>query len=237
MAESRARRSAFFVTTAATLAAVVAIGFAKTFFIPLVRGEFSAAPVYYIHAALFFTWVVLFVLQTVWIRNRRFAWHRTTGWCAAAIVVPMAISLVGVGVATVYRDLDRYGESAVSEIVGTVTAAVFFVALVAAGIGYRRKPDIHRRLMLIATVSITWVAFFRLRRYAPWVPYPEVTLGLVLANLPIAVAMLYDRVARGHIPRVYWVAVALIAEQSFEVATFDSPPWRAVAHALFGTLG
>ncbi len=35
---------------------------------------------------------------------------------------------------------------------------------------------------------------------------------------------------------VVWVGTAIIIENCIEVAVFDSPPWRAVAHVIYGAL-
>ena len=163
------RPRVFFLAMAAALATVVALGFSRTFFIPLLSGEFVAPAIFFVHGILFFTWIALFVLQSTWILIRRVTWHRMTGWLAVGLVVPMAVSLVGVGVAVCRRDLAHgQGDGAISQIVGTCTAAIIFVALVSAGVVYRRRPAVHRRLLLLATVGITWPAFQRLRHLV-WV--------------------------------------------------------------------
>lgn len=231
------RPRVFFLAIAVALATVVALGFSCTFFIPLFTGEFVAPAIFFVHGGLFFTWIALFVLQATWIRVRRVTWHRMTGWFAVGLVLPMAVSLVGVGVAVCRRDLALgQGDAAISQIVGTCTAAIMFVALVAAGVLYRRRPAVHRRLLLLATVGITWPAFQRLRHLI-WVPQYEIWLGVVLANVPIVVAMLHDLRSTGRIHRVYWLGVLLIAEEALEVTLYDTQGWRVVARVLFNLFG
>ena len=70
-----------------------------------------------------------------------------------------------------------------------------------------------------------------------WFLKPEIWFALVLADAWILVAMLRDRIARGAVhPVLKWGGLAVIAEQSLEVLLFDSPPWRAAAHAIYGWL-
>ena len=45
-----------------------------------------------------------------------------------------------------------------------------FVALAIAAVLLRRRPDWHKRLMLLATMVVLWPAFFRFRHLMPFVP-------------------------------------------------------------------
>ena len=125
------------------------------------------------------------------------------------------------------------GEVAVSLLVGTVTSPLLFAAVFAGGIAYRRKSDVHKRLMLLATLTILWPAFLRFRHYFPAVPRPDVWFGFVLPQSMTVIAMLHDKATRGRVHPAYWtVGVFLIAEAAAEVVLFDTPGWRVVAHWL-----
>jgi hypothetical protein len=95
---------------------------------------------------------------------------------------------------------------------------------------------VHRRLLLLATVGITWPAFQRLRHLV-WVDHYEIWLGIVLANVPTVVAMIHDLRTSGRVHRVYWLGVALIAEEILEVVLYDTHGWRVISRALFNLVG
>jgi hypothetical protein len=106
-----------------------------------------------------------------------------------------------------------------------------------AGFALRRRPDWHKRLIVLATIQVLWPAFFRFRHLLPMVPRPEISFALVLAYSPILVAALRDKLRYGRIHPVWlFVAPALVLEQSLEVAIFDIPPWRRAGQALYAWL-
>lgn len=235
----RADRASRFYVGMAWLALVVALaGFLPTFFLPLARGAFSAPPVVYLHGVLLFAWLVLFAAQATLVRRQRASVHRRAGWVAVALVPCIVASGIAVGLFAMKRDVAAGGgETAVSSIVGTVTAMLLYAALVAAALWYRRRPGYHKRLMLLATLSILWPAWFRFRHYFPSVPHPEIVFAIVFPDSLILLAMIRDRLAVGRIHPVYLVAgVALIAEHLVEAILFDTPAWRVVAHRLAESL-
>ena len=56
------RHTYFYVWTAWCFVAVAFLGFTPTYFVPLLRGTFQAAPIVHIHASVFFLWTLLFSL-------------------------------------------------------------------------------------------------------------------------------------------------------------------------------
>jgi len=235
---AKAPRSRFFLASAYLAIAVAAVGFAKTFFLPLARGTFAAPAAFFIHGGLFFAWVLLFAVQATLIRRKRFALHRTLGWLALLLAAGMVVSTVRVGVLAMQRDLAAGdGPVAVSLLVGTCSSMAIFALLLSLAIGYRRRADVHKRLMLLATIFVLWPAWFRFRHYFPSVPFPEYVFAIAAADAPIPVAMLYDWRKLGRVHPVYlWGGTALVAEQIAETVMFDSPGWRAVARWLADAL-
>lgn len=233
-----ARPWVFTVLGAVTLLAV-AVGFGRTYAVPMARGSFTAPLVVHLHGALALAWILLFLAQPLLVRGGRVRWHRTVGRVGLPLAVGVAVTMVPAGMAQVARDVAAGGgATAVSSIVGVVTSAVMFVALVAAGIATRRNREAHARWLLLATLVVAWPAWFRWRHYFPGVPRPEIWFALVAADVWILVAMLRDRLVRGTVhPVLAWGGAAVIVEHAFEAMAFDSASWRAVAqwvHALFG---
>jgi hypothetical protein len=115
-------------------------------------------------------------------------------------------------------------------------AMLIFLAFVAAAVALRKKPDWHKRLMLLATIAILWPAWFRFRHFMPWVPQPEILPAVILADSLVVIAMLRDKLQFGQVQPAYSVfGVGLIAEHVAEAALFDSGPWRRFAQATYAT--
>jgi len=232
-------RSPLFIGMSVVALVAVAVGFGRTYVVPMVGGTFEAPPILHIHGALAMAWVLLFALQPMLIRMRHVNWHRRVGQLGVPLAVAVAITMIPAGVVQVRRELSQgFGDVAISSILGVCTSGLMFVLLVVAGYVQRRQRDAHPRWMLLATLVVIWPAWFRFRHWMPWVPNPEFWLAFVLADVWILVAMLHDRLTRGAVhPVLLWGGLVVIAEQGAEVFLFDSLWWRAAAHAVWSVVG
>ena len=111
------------------------------------------------------------------------------------IVAGTLITMVPVGIFTVDKALHAGdGESAYSPIVGVCTTGLLFLFLFVGGMIYRSKPQIHKRLMLLATLVLLWPAWFRFRYFFPSVPRPDVWFAVVLADSFIVISVYLGQV-------------------------------------------
>ena len=83
-----------------------------------------------------------------------------------------------------------------------------------------------------------WPAFFRFRHLMPWVPRPDIWLGLILADLPILIAAVRDRIIYGHVHPVWAIfGTLLIAEQTLEtMVLFETTLWRDLGADIYRLL-
>jgi hypothetical protein len=213
-------------------------GFAKTFFIPVSAGTFNAPLMVYIHGAFAFSWVCLFLVQSVLVLNRKLNIHKILGYSGIFIALGVAGTIIPAGLYSVKKELAQgLGETAVSGLLGSITSALMYLLLVAAGIYYRRRPEWHKRLMLLATITLLWPAWFRFRHYFPSIPDPQIWFALVLADSLIIVSLLRDKIVLGKLlPEFLFLGLFIIAEHTFEVMMFDSAPWRVAANVVYGVL-
>lgn len=223
---SKDRGSRFYRTAALLAIAVAFAGFFLTYLKPMALARFAGPAPSHLHGAILASWLILVVLQSFLLPS-----HRMLGWLAVLLAPAVVISTVNVGIAVTRRDL---AQGITTGMAGNVTAPVLFCALVGAAIWQRRNPQWHKRLILIATTVVLWPAWFRWRHFLPWVPRPDITLGLIVANLPIAIAMLRDRIRFGAIhPAYLWVGLPVIAEMTFEAFAFGTPFWSAFGLGLY----
>lgn len=232
----RRRKSRFFLVASCLALTVTFVGFFKTFILPSARGTFRAPTVIYLHGGLLFLWTVFLVTQSVLIQTRKVKLHRRLGWLSLGLVPGVVVSTMAAGVYVLKRDLALGGgQTAISSLIGTFTAPIIFAVLVAVAIAYRRRPELHKRLMLLAMVAIIWPAFFRFRHYFPSVARPEFIFGFVLPQSMILAAILWEKLTIGRVHAVYLtVGVALIVENFVEFYLFDSSGWRVLANWLAG---
>jgi hypothetical protein len=203
----------------------------------MARGAFHAPWFVHLHGASALAWISVFIAQATLVRRGRTRVHRRLG----ILALPLGLTVWATGIATATwaarRDHPELGTVASSALAGTVTGLSLYFAFVMAAIALRRRPDWHKRLMLLATVQVLWPAFFRLRHLLPMIPKPEITFALALAYLPILVAALRDRLRYGQIhPALLYLGAALVLEQSLEVALFDQGVQRQFGQWLYALL-
>jgi hypothetical protein len=216
------RGKPFYRAAAWAALAVALTGFFLTYTAPMMRGSFSGPRLSHVHGASMLAWLVLVIAQAH-LASGRLALHRRLGWAAIAVALAVALTTVGIGVQATGRDLAAGGAMGMA---GNVTAPLVFCALVGAALVLRRQPQWHKRLILIASVVVIWPAWFRWRHFMPWVPRPDIALGLVTTNLVMIAAMVRDRMAFGAVhPAYLWVGLPVIAWQTFETLAFGSAWW------------
>lgn len=234
MSHALARPRGRFHQAFAAYALLVALtGFASTYFLPLARSHFDAPWFVHAHGGLLFGWLLLLLAQATLVQQRRVPTHRQLG----RLALPLAAGIVASTLAVAYHAM-RIGvangdPTAVSGLVGSWTTMAIFIGLLGAAIHFRKRPETHKRLIVLATVAILWPAWFRFRHLFPQVPRPEIVFAVAFSDAPIVIAALVDRVRTGRAHPVYlWVGGALIAEHAAEVLLFDTSPWRTIADAL-----
>jgi hypothetical protein len=109
---------------------------------------------------------------------------------------------------------------------------VAFAALVGAAIALRRDSQSHKRLMLLATLSILDAAVARLPfdflRSSSWTYLPTTDVLLV-------VAMLYDVASRRTVHQAYiWGGLLLVIEQALRIPVGNTAAWQSIARAIIG---
>jgi hypothetical protein len=213
----------------------ICVGFGRTYAAPMIRGSFVGPRILHVHGAFALGWVLLFIAQPLLVRWRAFSAHRALGYVGVALALAVAGTMVPAGLYQAVRDADAgLGTVAISSLLGVVTSAILFMALVAAGVVARRDREAHSRWLLLATLLVIWPAWFRFRHWFPNVPHPDLWFGVVLPMAWVMIAIIRDRVVRGAVhPVLLFAGSGLILEQGFELFAFDTPLWRATAGALF----
>ena len=218
------------------VAAIVVAGFMRTFFLPLANHTFAAPWFVYVHGTLFFTWIALLVTQTSLIASRDVARHRRLGLLAVALIPLMVASAVTVAFWSTARDYRAGGgDATIAFFFGQLMDMVMFAAFAIAALLARRRPQWHKRLILLATLAVLGAAVGRIPdRRGRSANY--VTLIFVVAILG------YDLLSqrRAHV-------ITIVGGTALMVGTFtedvigSTPQWLAmgaqlVSHVHYGGL-
>ena len=229
-------RPLVYLAVAVLAVPIVLIGFAKTFFHPLATGAFRGDAVVYAHAALMFAWIGFVLNQTRLVHSRATAAHRRAGWLGLALVAGVVISTLLIGAQAARRvALGAGPEAAAVELFIVMIEMAVFGALIAAAVVLRRRPEAHRRLMLLALIASLGPAWFRFRHYFSPVENPAFVYSLLLADSLVLLAAASDLARTGRVHPVYLTAgVAMIGVHLIEVFLNGGAAFRAAARALAG---
>ncbi len=139
----------FFPLMGLTALAVVAAGFAPTYYLGFWFGAPPLETIVHVHAMAFTAWLVLLLSQTLLIRLRRARWHRAMGKVAVAVVAVMVVT----GYMVIFGK-PRPTPFTRAFIFTPMLSLLLFPLLFGAAIHFRRDPATHKRLMLLATILI-----------------------------------------------------------------------------------
>lgn len=221
----------FYCGMSLLIVAVVAYGFSFTIERNLLRPAIPRPAVLYVHAAVFTGWLAFFVLQSALVQTRRVRWHRRLGWLGAALAA--AVVVLGTTTAVVMGrfNMDKlHATTAESDLLVPLFDMVCFGSTFALAILWRRKPEFHRRLVLVATCALTAAAF---GRFPGWLLPPVFFYAGVDLLILLGVARDLAVLRRVH-PVYVWVLPAFIVGQGVVMytVTHGLEYWRVIGRAL-----
>jgi hypothetical protein len=224
------RRRRFYTGLALAIAVTVFAGFAPTYYL---RPWFQSTPLgglVHLHGVVFSAWVLLYAVQSTLIAAGRTALHRRLGVAGAVL----AALLVAVGTATAIAGAARAaGPPGVPPLVFLAVPffdMVVFTALAATGLWYRRRADVHKRLLTLATIALLAAPIARLPFGARMVGIPGV---FALSDLFIVACIAYDlaTLRRVH-PATVWGGLAIVISQPLRLAISGTGVWLGFARWL-----
>lgn len=190
------------------------------------------------HTALSTAWLLLFLAQTILVAIGGTRIHRRLGITGGVLAVALVVTGLLMMIEEARRGFDLSGDlvprgssqtAAASLIVAN--AFVLFGLLVAGAFWYRRRADVHKRLMMLAILGpLIGAPLAHLVGHWP-VPafvFPVATIGF------LAIQPLHDRVVAGRVhPVSLWGGLLVFAWFSvFFVALAPTEGWNRFAEWL-----
>ena len=223
------------------VAAVVVYGFSHTVGENLLHAAVRRPLILYFHGAIFFGWILFYIFQSLLVRLHNVRLHRQIGWFGVGLGV--AIFLLGTSTAITMTRFQMFrmhaAEDAVTDLIGPFLDMTCFTIPFALAMYWRRKPEFHRRLLLLATCALTAAAFSRFPpRMLPALPQMlEFASYYAGVDLLILMGVVRDLVIDRRIHRVYLYGLpAFIAGQAVLVVLYqyDWPLCVKITHGVVG---
>jgi hypothetical protein len=201
-----------FVPLALLAILMAAVGFWPGYFGPVLAGAKPKTLLVHFHAVIFVGWLAMFATQAALAATGRIALHMKLG--------PWLFLFGGVLIVTgILTTLGRFeadvasGNSALAarRLFAPLRDMAVFTPLLVVGWIYRRRPEAHKRIMLVATNVLLVAAVSRMQFLgtppAPWIM-------LLLWPLPTYIAMVHDFVTKRLVHSAYVIGVfAMVAMQ------------------------
>ena len=230
-------RSSFIASFTLILAFLLIFGFARTFYLQPV---FAAKPLNFpliVHGICGTCWFALLAWQAQLVRRGRLARHRTLGQrVGPALAITAVLSALWIVSLTA---LD--GKAAGS---GLPDKAALFIQLgttiwfaVLAILGFRstKRPDYHKRYMIMATIAMLAPAFSRIARLAGTGKFPVDSAFLAAPLIAALFVNDFRTLKRAH-PVTIWAGLGYLAYVAVRVPIAKSQAWNEViVPALFGS--
>ena len=214
----------FYFLMALFAAAIVVYGFSRTVDQGLIHPRFVVPAILYAHVGLFVGWILLLMLQTGLVQTRRVKWHRKIG--LSSIGFGAALPIVGIWVALVMARIEaQHGDQRAGPfLIVPFADMLFFAVLFGLGVWNRKSIEAHRRLMLMAALSLTGAAFGRFPSFI----VPHGGWYYFAIDVMIFLGVARDLIVQRRVHRVYLIGLPLLMAGQLATILIRYSDWWAV---------
>jgi hypothetical protein len=222
----------FYFAMSLLVAGIVVWGFSHTVDQNLFHAAVPRPLILWFHGGVFSTWVLFFIFQSTLVRTHNVKWHRFFGWFGLALATVMVPLGITTSIVMGRFDIHTLHETGIdSFLIIPWYDMVAFATLISLAILWRKKSELHRRLIFIATCGLLDAAFGRIDYIFNHNLYFWCLDGVILLGV------VRDLVVNRRIHKVYLVTVpVLIACQMVAVHTYASASawWVRIADRVLG---
>jgi hypothetical protein len=222
LARERHWRIGFFTVMPGVIFLLVLAGFTRTLYARPVFHPARIPPYLYFHGIVLTCWFAWAFVQSLLISAGKIASHRRSGAVGACFAVLVIVAALMASFGSVSRrgfDLNA-SASVIGNGIQGITVAQFysgvvwgnnanvlsFALFIAGAVIYRRHPAIHKRLMVLASISILEPALARIARWPGFGGEQGPFIPVVIWSLIAAIAI-YDLISRKRLENVTAIAI------------------------------
>ena len=198
-------------------------------------------PVVHFHGLLFFAWTLYFAFQSWLAASGQMMRHRTMGMIGVSLATAMTISGFLVAVSAMKRSAAiGMTDEGIAFAIVPLSGMLFFAVVFTLAIANVRQKEIHKRLMLLAGISLLDAAVARwfLTFLAPpgAIGPPPVFITIppaFVAYLLLVAAIVWDWRTRGRPHPVYlYGGIALVAVKLLNWPLSTTAAWHSLAGGI-----
>ena len=226
--QSKSRERLFYIGMVVAIVITVFAGFSRTFFLRPYFQTQPLIPLLILHGVVFSSWIVLLVTQTTLVATKRTRTHMRLGIAGGLLATLMIVIGTVTAIVRAKGPSPVPGVNPLSFLTIPLGDMLVFATLVGMAFYFRHRADMHKRLMLLATIAILPAAVARLpfafiQQYGPLAFFG-------LSDLFIVPCLIYDIVTRRRPHRATVLGGALIViSHPLRLVIGNTHAWLAFA--------
>lgn len=231
-----ARRGiSIFIPIVLLMCAITVAGFWDDYFRDLLLGRLERRWLLHLHVLVSMGWLVLVALQAWLAMTRRTALHVAIGRWGMGLGV--AVAIIGWGFALT-RVAERAALHGVAFVERLFVAPLFDMLVFSIFLGgawfTRRRPDFHKRYILLATTALIIPGVGRLPFFngTSSVALADVIPFLLLWLSPVFIAMAHDWHRQRRVHPVYIFGIGVMVALRYRQLVRETDAWRDFMHWL-----
>ena len=179
------------------------VGFGPTYFFKPIHPSPPLPSLLHAHGLVFTAWLVLLIGQSGLARANRVDLHKRLGMAGAVLAAAMVVLGLYVAVDGARRGASADGMTPLAFMIFPFGQVLLFAGFIGLGLWKRRRPELHRRFILLAMICTLTPAISRMVDKRS-VLAMFLTLGFVL------IAMIHDWISRRRVHPIYIWGSAII---------------------------
>jgi hypothetical protein len=225
----------FHLAAATVVAAIVGIAFARTYYIKYLFDSPPLTVQAHVHGVLATLWIALHVAQARLVAVRNVPAHRQLGLLTAFVGIALVVQVVWLAVGNARAGVAPPGRDALQFLSVPVGTATMFAVFFALGLSLRKRREVHKRFMLLTTLTVLGPAAGRLELLPVLGELPRGVIPISLTVAALAWAASNDWRTRGRVHAVYlFGGLALLVSLPLRRWLGFQDLWQPVARWLVG---
>jgi hypothetical protein len=221
----------FYIAMAVVAASLVFTGFARTYYLRHLFTNAPLKPLLHLHGFLFTSWLVLLLAQVTLVAAKRTDLHRRLGVAGGVLAALMVVVGPIVAIHSARGEFTPDAPDPLRFLVVPLFDILVFAILVAAALYYRRQPQTHKRLMVVATFALLPAAVARLP--FAFIQNSGQLVEFGVNDLLLLSFVVYDTLVHRRLhPAYLWAGLLLIVSHTACMALGGTSTWLAFAHWL-----
>jgi uncharacterized membrane protein (DUF373 family) len=207
------------------------VGFSRTYYLKGLFGTPQIPLNLHIHGVIMTAWCALFIAQTCLVAAGRIDRHKQLG--AVGIVLAAVIVALGtyVTISATAREVRAHVVGQFHVLLGfNLLNLLVFLGLFLAAVVYRRRPSMHKRLMLLATISLLPPAIARATLLFTQSQDAQMwAVDFVVASVVLIDVMRHRRLH----PAFGWGSLAMLIALNVGYEAFQTDSWTGFVTRIF----